>query len=219
MKYSLIIVVFLFTLLLSGCSAESLAADSLPWVGEAPVLFMDDFSHPTGGWSTYSDSSSFSGYSQGFLLSTNIPDYQFWSVPGLNFKDVLIHTRANKMSGPENNLFGVICRYQGPENFYALVISSDGYYGIFKMLEGHFNLIERTAMDFSEMINPGIEANEIHALCQGERLVLIVNGAKLIEVQDSTLTAGDVGLIAGNFDDPGIRVLFDHFIVAKPSIK
>jgi hypothetical protein len=203
--------------LLTACRGESFAADNLPWVGAAPVLFMDDFSRDSGGWSTHSDSSSFSGYSQsGFRLSTSIPNYQFWSVPGLNFQDVQIHTKANKLSGPDDNLFGVICRYQNPRNFYALVIGSDGYYGIFKMLNGKFLLIGKSAMTFSEVINTGDSLNQIHAVCQGERLALVVNGIKLEEVQDATIRFGDVGLIAGNFSEPGINVLFDNFIVVNP---
>ena len=217
MRNTLKIIVIIAGLFLNACNADSLAADRLPWVGDAPVLYRDDFSHRSGGWSTHSDSISFSGYDQsGFLLSTRIPNYQFWSVPGLDFQDVLIHTKAKKISGPDDNLFGVICRYQGPQYFYALVIGSDGYYGIFKMFAGEFDLVGRPLMDFSEMIKPGTETNEIHALCQGDRLVLIVNGTKLIEVHDPDLSEGDVGLIAGNFDEPGVRILFDNFIVAKP---
>jgi hypothetical protein len=217
MKHSLPLLWIVIFLFLAACSVEALAADRLPWVGDAPVLFMDDFSHESGGWSHHSDSSSFSGYAEGgFRLWTSIPNYQFWSVPGLYFQDVLIQTKARKTSGPENNLFGVICRYQNPKNFYALVIGSDQYFGIFKMLDGEFELIGRPTMDFSQTIQTGDGLNEIQALCQDERLVLIVNGSKLIEVQDSSLSSGDVGLIAGNFDEPGISVLFDNFIVANP---
>jgi hypothetical protein len=217
MKRLLLFLLILILLCLSACSGEALAADHLPWVGDAPVLFMDDFSHETGGWSTHSDPSSYSDYDQGgFRLSTSIPNYQFWTVPGLKFQDVLIHAKTKKISGPEDNYFGVICRYQNPKNFYALVIGSDQYYGVFKMLEGQLDLIGRPTMDFSEAIQRGENLNEINALCQGERLVLIVNGKKLIEVRDASHAVGDVGLIAGNFDEPGVNILFDNFIVVKP---
>lgn len=204
-------------LFLTACRISFLAADQLPWIGESPILFKDDFSTQSGGWSTHVDASSFSGYSRGgFRLWADIPNYQFWSIPGLNFKDVLINTHATKLSGPDDNYFGVICRYQDPENFYALVIGSDGYYGIFKMLQGRFELIERPVMDYSDDIQPGNTTNEIRALCQGNQLVLLVNETKLIEVTDNSLAFGDVGLIAGNFAEPGVDVLFDYFIVAKP---
>jgi len=84
------------------------------------------------------------------------------------------------------------------------------------MLNGKFLLIGKSAMTFSEVINTGDSLNQIHAVCQGERLALVVNGIKLEEVQDATIRFGDVGLIAGNFSEPGINVLFDNFIVVNP---
>jgi len=50
----------------------------------------------------------------------------------LNFVDTLVHTRALKLNGPDDNMFGILCRYQDEENYYALVIGSDGYYGVFR---------------------------------------------------------------------------------------
>lgn len=202
---------------LGGCQAEAFAADKLPWVSEENVLFKDDFSHQTGGWRTYEDSLSFAGYqSGGFRLWGNVPQYQFWSVPGLNFSDVLIYTRARQLGGPRDNMFGVLCRYQDSTNYYALVIGSDGYYGIYKMASGKQSLIAQTHMDFSEIIHRDGEENEIIALCQGNQLTLVVNDTPLIQVEDATFKNGDVGLIVGNFSEPGVDILFDDFIVVKP---
>jgi hypothetical protein len=35
-------------------------------------------------------------------------------------------------------------------------------------------------------------------------------------VQDATLNAGDVGLLAGTFDQPGVDAIFDNFVALKP---
>jgi len=214
-KISLILLIFAFSI--SGCIAETLTADTLLWVGEEPVLFRDDFSKEAGGWTTRDDTLSFAGYDQsGFRLWSNVPDYQFWSLPGLNFKDVLLYVRARKQAGPDNNLFGLLCRYQNEENFYALVIGSDGYYGIFKRVEGEQSLIAQKHMDFSEAIHRGDAVNEIQAICQADQLALFVNETRLLQVQDNSLGYGDVGLIIGNFEESGIDILFDDFIVVNP---
>jgi hypothetical protein len=166
---------------------------------------------------TFDDGMGFAGYDEGgFRLIAGFENYQFWSVPGLNFRDTMIFTRAKKIDGPENNLFGIICRYQNEANFYALVIGSDGYYGIFKTIGGQQSLIAQEHMDFSTVIHQGDADNEMQALCQGEDLVLLVNGEQLIHVKDDSLTKGDVGLIVGNFSQPGTDIIFDNFIVAKP---
>jgi hypothetical protein len=217
MKRLLHLFFIMFPLLLVGCQVQSLTADTLPWVGEEKVLFRDDFSFETGGWRTYQDSLSFAGYQAGgFRLLANVPYYQFWSVPGLNLRNAIIYTNASKLDGPDDNMFGILCRYQDPANYYALVIGSDGYYGIFKMVAGQQALIAQAHMDFSEVINRGESTNELTALCQDDTLALIVNEIPLIQVEDADLDFGDVGLVVGNFSEPGVDILFDDFIVVKP---
>lgn len=202
---------------LTGCSAQSLTADTLPWVSDDSILFVDDFSQKTGGWQTSEDRLSFAGYDQGgFRLWVDLPNYQVWSVPGLNFQDTRVYTMAKQVAGPDDNLFGVVCRYQDEGNFYALVISSDGYYGIFKRQAGYQSLLGLPQMGFNESIHRGDQSNEILAVCQGDQLVLFVNNTKLLQVSDSTFTHGDVGMIVGNRSQPGTDVLFNHFIVVKP---
>lgn len=213
-----ILIFFLSTMsLLSACRAEWLTADSLPWVGAGPVLFQDDFSKETGGWNTHADALSFSEYDQsGFRLSSDVPNYQFWSVPGLNFTDSLVYVRARMLSGPENNLYGVVCRFQNSENFYALMISSDGYYGIFKRFDGQQSMVGQSHMDFSATIQTGDGINDIKAICQGDYLALFVNETRLIQVRDDSLRFGDVGMIVGNLEEAGVNILFDDFVVLKP---
>ncbi|MFN2303421.1 MAG: hypothetical protein ACK2TV_06785 [Anaerolineales bacterium] len=218
MKIHKVFVLIFIAMVLSACTSPRLAVDTLPWLGDEPILFKDSFSSKTGGWFTYADDQLFSGYAQGgFRLRSNVKNYQFWSVPGLNFKDTVIFTRAKKLSGPEDNLYGVLCRYQDDSNYYALVISSDGYYGIFKTLLGEQSLIAQESMDFSEVIHGDETPNDIQAVCQDERLSLIVNGVPLLQVQDSSLANGDIGLVVGNFLEPGVDILFDDLIVASPA--
>ena len=214
----LVLCLFGCLLILSGCKSKMLTADTLPWVSDEPILFSDDFSSQTGGWRTHENRLSFIGYSQGgFRLWVDLPDYQVWSVPGLNFKNVHLHTRAHKIAGPNDNLFGLICRYQNEENYYALVVSSDGYYGIIKKQAGIQNLLGMDELGYSEMINREDAANEILGICQGEQLALFVNGVQLIEVSDASFAYGDIGLLAGNRAQPGADVLFDYLIVINPS--
>jgi hypothetical protein len=204
--------------LLVGCSYKFLTADTLPWVGNNPALFVDSFNSQTGGWLTHEDRVSYVGYTQnGFRLWVDLPDYQVLSVPGLNFKDVQIFTRAQSIAGPGDNLYGPICRYQDEGNFYAFVISSDGYYGIIKKHDGIQSLLGLNQFGFSESINRGESVNDILAVCQGKQLALFVNEVELIHVEDTTFSFGDIGLMAASRSQPGADVLFDHIIVMKPS--
>lgn len=216
-KFVKLILVLIIPLTLTACKATRLTADTLPYLGGEKILFKDDFSSRTGGWTVHEDSLSASGYSQdGFRIWVNLPHYQFWSVPGLNFQDVILQVDATKLAGPADNLFGLLCRYQDDGNFYAFVIGSDGYYGIYKIVDGKQSLIDQVHLDFSERIYAGDASNQIQAVCQADQLALIVNETKLLQVTDKTFTHGDVGMIAGSFSIKGVEILFDNFIVINP---
>lgn len=213
---SIIILVFISTVLV-GCRNRFLTADTFPWVRNEPLYFKDGFSYESGLWKTYEDSLSFSGYQDDqYRLWVNVPYFQFISVPGLNFRNVKVFTSIEKQGGPDNNLAGLLCRYQDNLNYYAFVVGSDGYYGIYRVVDGEKTLIGRQHLDFSEYINRGEQVNDLMAICQDDQLAFLVNGVLLIQVQDDSLAFGDVGLIAGNFGEPGVDILFDNFIVAKP---
>lgn len=217
MKRKIVLSLLFLPLMLIGCFELAITADTFDWVRDERVLFKDTFSHKSGGWKTHEDSLSYAGYEEGgFRLWADVPNYQFWSIPGLNFKDVQVVVRTRVMDGPEDNMFGLLCRYQDEDNYYALVIGADGYYGIFKNLDGEHRLIDQPHMEFSEQINRGEDENKLQAVCHKDRLSLFVNGTMLLQVQDDSLAYGDVGLIVGNFTKPGVDVLFDDFIVVSP---
>jgi hypothetical protein len=71
-------------------------------------------------------------------------------------------------------------------------------------------------MEYSDAIIQGNVANRITADCIGNTLTLYVNDTQLLSVQDTSLSSGDVGLIAGTFDTPGTDIHFDNFIVRQP---
>jgi len=181
------------------------------------LLFQDDFSDTTSGWDQVTESDGTTDYENGYYrMVVNTTDMDVWANPGLNFTDVVVEVDAAKAGGPDDNDFGVICRYQDVENFYFFIISSDGYYAVGKVIGGEQELIEADQMYPSEAINQGAVTNHIKADCIGSHLVLNVNGTLLTDVEDSTLTHGDVGLIAGTFDEAGTDIHFDNFSVSKP---
>jgi hypothetical protein len=151
-----------------------------------------------------------------YRIYVNTTNTDVWSNPGLNFSDTSIQVDASKVGGVDNNDFGIICRYRDAENFYFFVISSDGYYGIGKMVNGQHKLIGVNAMPPSEKVAQGNVTNHLRADCVGNRLTFYVNGSMLADEQDTEFTSGDVGLMAGTFETPGTDIYFDNFVVSKP---
>ena len=70
-------------------------------------------------------------------------------------------------------------------------------------------------MQASAMIQAD-SANHLRADCIGDSLVFYVNYQLIAGASDAELATGDVGLLAGSFTQPGVDVLFDHFVVMQP---
>ena len=68
----------------------------------------------------------------------------------------------------------------------------------------------------TDAVNAGNSTNNLRAECVGSRLSLYVNGTLVIEANDADIASGDVGLMAGTFDQSSTEVLFDNFVVRKP---
>jgi len=203
--------------LLPSATPEPASVDSPQNPSEGQTLFYDDFSYPFSGWDRTTAEEGGTDYGDDYYrIYVDAENYYIWSNPGLNTQDAIIEVDAYKASGTNDNDFGVLCRYQDNNNFYILTISSDGYYSIGKYLNGEYEFIGMDQMKASGVINQGASTNHIAVRCIGTRLALAVNGAVLAEVEDTSFSSGDVGLIVGTFYIPGTEIHFDNFSVKTP---
>jgi hypothetical protein len=182
------------------------------------LLFFDDFSDPNSGWDRADVADYYADYYNGayrIIVHSDMSDS--WANPdGNSYTDVSIEVDATKNAGPDDNDFGVICRYQGADQFYYAVISSDGYYGITKVTSNSSTHLGGGEMQHSNYINQGSATNHIRFDCSGNVLTLYVNGQQLDRQTDAEYTSGNVGLIAGTYGTAGTDILFDNFSVFKP---
>lgn len=201
----------LLALLLAACQFPPYPSQS------GAVLFRDDFSADGTGWDRYQDEVYQAGYANGsYQIELYRPNTDALSVPHLQFSDVQISVEAGKAAGVDDNLYGVVCRYQDRANFYFLVISSDGYAGIGVSKEGRRTLLSGDSLLPNPAIALGEARNQIIARCAGYELELIINGESIASSRAAEWQTGDVGLIAGTYDEPGTRIVFDNFTVQVP---
>jgi hypothetical protein len=181
------------------------------------ILFSDDFSNASKNWDQVADNSgSTEYYNDAFRIIVNAANYSAWANPGNeSFVDTRVEVDALKNAGPDDNEFGIICRYMDTNRFYYAVVSSDGYYGILKMSSSGSAPIGRDSMLESDRITQGAAINRIRFDCVGSTLTLYVNGFQLDRQNDSEYTTGNVGLLAGTFATTGTDILFDNFFVYK----
>jgi hypothetical protein len=182
------------------------------------VLFQDDFSDSSSGWPEASDSDKAAGYTGDgrYSIQAITEKQDVWAHPGQDFSDVSIEVDAVKSGGPDNNDFGVICRFVDDGNFYFFLLASDGFQVIGKYENGEAVFLSAEKMQPSDEVNQGTESNHLRADCNGNTLTLFANGTQVAQVTDTSFSHGDVGLTAGTFDDPNVSIVFDNFVVREP---
>lgn len=208
----------LFIGLLSACTLVSNEPETCAGEG---TLFEDEFDGERDcGWVTYNRGGATVAITDGALqISTSQPGQIWWSNPGKAFDDVVIAAEARQVEGPDDNAYGLICRYQNEENFYLFLISGDGYYAIGKYQSGSEEVQYLTAdqqFQPSDAINQGNATNRIEASCVGNELSLAVNGLALATVTDPTFVTGDIGVAASTLQPGTSLIEFDNIRVRLP---
>ena len=209
-----------FALALGACGAP--AGGATP--GAPGVIFQDDFSQTTSGWDTHTGADVTTDYEDGrYLIVVEEPLVDVWASPGLELADVVVEADTQYAGGPVNNEYGVMCRYtrasDGRNSFYFFFVSSDGYYALGKVVRDVRTVLSPEDGSFqpSDAILQGPDAvNRLAATCTGNSFSLAVNGTLLGEFDDDELPRGDIGLIAGTFDEGGVRIHFDNVLVRQP---
>lgn len=178
-------------------------------------LFRDDFSDPSSGWDSGQGENYAVGYRDGrYEIEVLEDNYIVWSNPGESFDDVVVTVEAVPAGATGEGDFGVICRYQDGDNYYALEISEDGYAIIWKMEAGEY--VPLADWEQFPVIPQDGSSVTLRAACAGETLTLGIGEMQLLEAQDASFARGDVGLIAGTLEVPELVVAFDDFVVQEP---
>ncbi len=202
---------FLLSLLLASCGIVSMP--------QGDLYFQDDFSDPGSGWDRVEGADGVTDYADGtYRIFSATANYYMWATPGRQFPgDVRIEVDVRKKSGPNSDVFGVLCRYRDEKNFYILMISGDGQAGIAKRsAAADLVMLSGESLKSNPAIHPGLSANHLRADCSGTSLSLYVNDILVSTATDAEFAAGDAGLWLGAYDHPGTDLFFDNFLVRKP---
>lgn len=210
--------------LLGGLGCVLAACGAAPAVATIPpeefkLVLQDKFDSEDKGWDKFiEDGKGQAGYDENqYRIQVTASNTHIWANPKNSSppSDVHISVDARKEDGDTNNLYGVICRYQDEKNFYFFVISSDGYFGVGKVKDGQYQLINRRDYPPSSAILTEHQTNKIYVECVGQDLRLYVNNQFVDEQTDDELKTGNVGLIAGTLGG-GTVIVFDNFEVRGP---
>jgi len=214
-KYIQVTVVVMVVLILSGCSQLGLigALFNQGSNEESHTLVRDDFSDKDSGWGQFIYPEGAAVYKNDtYQIIVNVPNSDIFITYPRVYINSMVQADINKVSGSNDNNYGLICRFKDAQNFYAGQISSDGFAGIIKVKNGVYELIGREQMAPVPAILGGEAVNQVRFECVQDTLTLIVN-EQVVDVQtDDTFISGEVGLIAGTVSGYEGVFAFDNFI-------
>ena len=207
-----LVLLIVMTFLLPSIPAAAQGTTPDAWrKGSAAVS--DNFSRNTGQWTVDTGGDAARTIGRGRLTIT-VPEPELFRWSTLDsagtFKDFYAEVDATHEAGPTDAMMGVIFRYADVDNFYAFLVSADGWYSLLKYVDGEVSRpIDWTQSDVLET-GEGAE-NTLGVLANARELTIYANGEELDQVQDRSLADGQVALVAGTNNDGDLQVSFDNF--------
>jgi S1-C subfamily serine protease len=178
------------------------------------VDYFDDFSDPNSGWYVASDADGSSAYINGeMVIEVNSSNWILWSYIPNSTDNIIMSVDARVIKGVGDGDFGFICGLQDSENFTVLEIAEDGYFSAWKYQNNEFISLYDWA--YSDIIAAG-GPYTLAAFCGSQKLALAVNETLLFEINDPYFRVGDIGVMAGVYEQVGIKVGFDNFQLMLP---
>jgi hypothetical protein len=190
------------------------AALALGWRSPTPIR-APDHTVKSSAWQWHGDGAT-TVTDTGYQLHLSQPGQQAWAIPTPGTQaaaiqqvddfDLELDTRALISSADAG--YGLLYRYQNPDNFYLFAIGSDGYYTIAVVQDGA--LIPLRAWQQWPHVRRGAATNRLRVRCKGSTCRFHINGEFTAEVIDDTFLAGGFGLWGQTFSDTILKVVFEE---------
>lgn len=239
------LVIFLtLMLLLAGVYQLSRIAQRWHYVIDAipgQLLYVTSFDAYNDDWEQYNERSSaevVDGVLEVFLATTGRIVY---SAVRPYFDDFDVSVDARALEGSEDNAYGILFRQRDRDNFYAFLVSSNGYYRVERTLAGSTRPLSEWYP--TPLVQTGLNAvNRLRVVGYEDRFQFYINGESVDlcipddpeavstydasgecmrgrwtdTLRDSHLRYGRVAL--GVKADPSteIRIAFDNVVITGP---
>jgi Tol biopolymer transport system component len=186
-----------------------------PTVPNRPLALEDDFADPESGFDVSSTDKRRKLYEDGqYTIEMLVENLVTWTGMG-RFSDFVME--VDVISLEEAGQAGVVFRKEGETDMYFFFVTPDGRYRLNRYLGGSW----ATWMSWRESphIRTGVATNRLRVVCEGSEISLYVNDQYLETVHDTTLTEGEIGLVAGAFRGESHALFkFDNLRVYGPDL-
>jgi hypothetical protein len=205
----------IFIAFMVACSTPANSPASDP-----DVLFEDTFDGVSSGyWRTEADESGVTSISDGaMIIEIKAPNMlQYTALADSQFSEFDLGVDAAFMDSNSASTLGILLRMAGPDDFLRYEITADGRYMVERVNPGGGWTRYLDDWEKSSAIITGLgAANRLRVVAEGTEISFYANDELLLTIPDSPAVAGQIGLDAGTFGEPGTRAAFDNLIIRKP---
>jgi hypothetical protein len=184
----------------------------------AAVLYEDDFTNPTTGWTERKFDNYFIGYHEPeyYHVEIDSPNYKttVFEPAKQSFNDFTVEldvlTAAAKTAAEGDFRYGLAFRRAG-DQYYAFVISprTQKWFVLKSSPSGLETLAEGTEAGFHDIdVDDALRVD-----AQGADFLFHINDKRVGQVSDPDYTAGEIGFYVESFDSPNTHIHFDKFTI------
>lgn len=179
----------------------------------AVIVYSDDFSQLDSGWSSGRDKGFVYSYVDGAYLVT-VPQRDAIAIGRAHqqFDHAVLSVDVRYVSGDVDSTSALIAwRVQDNANYYALLLSDDGYFRVSRFEEGEL----KTLYDWKThpALHHAGQVNHVDVAFEAESATIYINDVFATRIVDNTFTSGDIGLGGYASEDSSLEVAFDNIIV------
>jgi hypothetical protein len=170
------------------------------------------------------DEGSMTYIQERYHMNVNEPDYMIWNYQefGRFYHDVQVRADLTFQTPQRDGMGGVMCRLQesGDEliSFYLFTVNPNG-----SALIEHYHKANQDNYGYTVLAStdtiPGFrDQGDKHTLvvsCIGDRLTLNVNNVDVLDIRDSLLTGGMVGLKIMSGEQTPFAITWDDVAIVK----
>jgi len=188
--------------------------------GARTIPFTDDFSDPASGFAVRQGSDGSIAYNEGrlelLLIAGAEHGVELYSpYRGLEEADLVITVRGSVLSGPQMNEMGLICRWQGEDDFIAAALRGDGMVSVWRNTGGVVDRLEDWTP--APLRASGAQADrDLQLSCRSIEIRFSVDGVEVASAEDPSPAAGRLALLGGLLEPGQATVIFDNLVVSRP---